>query len=263
MDKVLVTNDDGYKSIGFYPLLEELSESFDVIAVAPESEKSWIGKSISARTKLKIEEKNINGFKINTINGTPADCVQIGLYEILKKKPKMVISGINLGENAGHARILSSGTVGAAMEASIDGIKSICTSMYIPETIKRKTDFFNPKNYSLFKDSAKISAKLAGILSEIDLGKDIDIVSLNIPYGATIDSEFEVTIPFKEPYGRLFQRHGKEMIHRHPVLSFKEAKKGTDIHALWEGKISITPINLDLSNRHSIKFLSNIIKKEW
>ena len=80
MDKVLVTNDDGYKSIGFYPLLEELSESFDVIAVAPESEKSWIGKSISARTKLKIEEKNINGFKINTINGTPADCVQIRLY---------------------------------------------------------------------------------------------------------------------------------------------------------------------------------------
>ena len=123
MADILLTNDDGYRSVGFLPLLKELSKQFSVVAVAPSEEKSWIGKSISARKELTIQKVKLGDFDIYSLNGTPADCVQVGLYDVLDNKPKLVISGINTGDNVGHARILSSGTVGAAMEASIDGVK--------------------------------------------------------------------------------------------------------------------------------------------
>src|SRR6185369_14008527 len=101
MKKILLTNDDGYRSIGFTPLLKELSKNFSVTAVAPSDEQSWIGKSISARRKLLLKQETLEGSTIHTINGSPADCVQIGVYDVLDTKPDLVVSGINIGENIG------------------------------------------------------------------------------------------------------------------------------------------------------------------
>ncbi|MEA2003700.1 MAG: 5'/3'-nucleotidase SurE, partial [archaeon] len=112
MTEILLTNDDGHSSVGFFPLLRELSKEFTVTAVAPSSQRSWAGKSISFHNEIELEKIKVGDYDGYSCSGTPADCVQIGLYNVLERKPGLVVSGINLGNNAGHGRILSSGTVG-------------------------------------------------------------------------------------------------------------------------------------------------------
>ena len=148
MTDILVTNDDGYKSAGFVPLVKELSKKYSVTAVVPDRGRSWIGKAITTKKELKIKKITYDGVEMFLLNGTPADCVQIGLYDIVDTRPKMVISGINIGLNIGQARTLSSGTIGAAIEGSIDGVRAIASSLSIPVNIRdNKTDFYTPKNY--------------------------------------------------------------------------------------------------------------------
>ncbi len=261
MADILLTNDDGYRSVGFLPLLEELSRQFSVVAVAPSEEKSWIGKSISAWKELSIQKVKLGDFDIYSLNGTPADCVQIGLYDVLDHKPKLVISGINTGDNVGHARILSSGTVGAAMEASIDGVRSIASSLCLPSDIKSTTDFLDSKNLHMFENAAKITSKLASVLLDKAFGAGVDLVSLNIPFNATIHAPLAVTVPFREPYGKLFHKKGDKFIHANPGLKFENLKEGTDIKALSEGKLSITPLSLELVSKDSLKQFGRLIKE--
>ena len=99
MTNILLTNDDWFDSVWFFPLLKELSKDFCVNCVAPDSEKSWVWKSISREKELSLNKVKIKDFDIFTLDWTPADCVQIGLFNILQKKPKMVVSGINTGNN--------------------------------------------------------------------------------------------------------------------------------------------------------------------
>src|SRR5215472_1710409 len=116
MKHILLTNDDSYLCAGFYPLLTELRKRHEVTAIAPKEQKSWVGKSVSAHKNVKVQKIAFEDTNVFAVEGTPADCVQIGIYGILPKRPDLVASGINAGENVGHGRILSSGTVGAAME---------------------------------------------------------------------------------------------------------------------------------------------------
>ncbi|MFH1255752.1 MAG: 5'/3'-nucleotidase SurE [Candidatus Diapherotrites archaeon] len=262
MADILLTNDDGFNAIGFLALLKELSKDFSVAAVAPETEKSWIGKSISKGQPLSLNKTKINGFDAFTVNGSPADCVQIGLYDVMNRKPKLVVSGINPGENVGHARILSSGTIGAAMEASIGGVKAIASSLYIPDD-KRGIDFFGKENISIFKNAAEITSRLVKIFVEKDFGEGVDLLSVNIPFEATVDSDFAITIPFREPYGKLFEKKGGKFVHSRPLLDFRNLMEGTDLKALAEGKISITPISLELVSMESLAKMKKTIEAEW
>ena len=263
MPDILLTNDDGCKSAGFFPLLKELSKHFSVVSLTPDNEKSWISKAVTTKEKLRITSIKKEDLEIFLLNGTPADCVQIGLYNMLKTKPKIVVSGINLGSNVGHARILSSGTVGAAMEASIEGVKSIATSLRIPLEIKKTLDLYNEKTYPFFENAAKITTKLTRLLIDKDFGVDADLFSINIPYDATLESEIEIAKPFKEPYGQLFHKKDDYFVHRTPRLEFKNLKDGTDLKALSEGKISITPISLSLFSEKPLKKFEKLLKKEW
>jgi 5'-nucleotidase len=263
MADILLTNDDGYNSVGFYPLLKELKQEFSVVSVVPDSQKSWVGKSISAKTPLKIKKVILNKENLFACSGTPADCAQIGIYDFSEKKPKLLVSGINIGDNAGHARILSSGTIGAAMESSIDGVKAIASSLYIPPGIRKNTDFFDKKNYPIFKNAAKITAKIIKIFFNTDFWKGIDLISINIPFKADINTEFMVTKPFKQPYGRLFYKKGEKYLHISPALEFKDLEEGTNLKAIYENKISITPIILELADESSFKRIDKLIRKSW
>ncbi len=260
MANILLTNDDGYTSQGFLVLLNELKKEHKVIGVAPKNERSWIGKSISAHNELTLEKVKSN---LYSLTGTPADCTQIGIYDVLKNKPNFVISGINLGLNAGHGRILSSGTIGAAMEASIDGVKSISTSIHIPTELKGSLDLYDKKNSKIFINAAKITCKVIKIFINTDYGNNVDLLSLNIPFDATIDSPIEITVPDRQPLGQLFFKKRKNHKLKVPPLLFESSSKGTDLRAIFENKISVTPISLELVSKNSIKNLKFIIKKKW
>jgi len=263
MIDILLTNDDGYKSAGFLPLLRELSKEFSVVTVAPDREKSWIGKAVTKTKPLDLKKVKLKGFDIFTINATPADCVQIGLYNVLDSLPKMVVSGINQGSNVGHARILSSGTVGAAMEASIEGVKALASSLRIPRDTKKDIDLFDEKNYVVFENAAKMTVKLTKILIDKNFDDDVDLFSVNMPFNISLDAGIQITKPFKEPYGKLFYEEEDGFVLRTPHLDFENLQDGTDLKALSEGKISLTPISLDLFKEGSIEKVEKLIKNQW
>ncbi len=262
MTHIFLTNDDGYRSVGFVPLFAELSNIGTVTALAPNRERSWIGKAITTKKTLHIKQVKRSGFDLLTLNGTPADCIQVGVHNILQCKPDLVVSGINLGENVGHARILSSGTVGAAMEASFDGIPAIASSLSIPSDIKKTTNLFHTKNYALFRNAAMITRKLAAIMLE-NTFPGVDVLCVNIPLDATIDTHIMVTKPFRDPYSPLFHQHNLGFIHRVPSLVEKNLHENTDYNAVCEGMISITPLYLSLVSDQSLASTANLLKHHW
>jgi len=225
MVDILLTNDDGYQSIGFISLLKELSKEFSVLAITSPDGKSWTGKAITAKREMDLKKVKIDGFDILVLNGTPADCVQVGIYNILKKLPRMVVSGINDGPNIGRGRILSSGTVGAAMEASIIGIKAIASSFCLFSDVYRKPvkkiNFIDSKNCPILKNAAEITFKLVKTLIKKDFSKDVDLFSINIPFNATINSDFEITKLFKDTDWKLFHKKNNKFIHHTPFLKIK------------------------------------------
>jgi 5'-nucleotidase len=263
MVDILLTNDDGYRSALFYSLLKAMVERFNVCSITPDSEMSWVGKAISAKSEIRLKNVRLHNLQLKTITGTPADCVQVGLYHILKTPPAMVVSGINIGENTGHGRILSSGTVGACMEASIAGTKALCASIQVTAEIRKKIDFFDIKKHHIFENHAKIVEKLVGILIKKDFPEGVDIFSVNMPFNANLDTKIQLTTPFKASYGSLFQKHGNIFRLKKLHLVSAEIGPGTDLDAMNNGRISITPIDLSLVSIKSFDLAEQMLEKEW
>jgi 5'-nucleotidase len=252
---ILLTNDDGYSSIAFYPLLRELSKHFSVETVAPSTEQSWIGKSLSRSTPLSLVQRTLSEFQIYSLNGTPADCVQIGLYDVLNDKPRLVVSGINKGLNTGHGRILSSGTVGAAMEASVNGVKSLSVSMHIPEGVRSRD-----VDKTIFDNAAIITASIVKMFIDEPFGESVDLLSVNIPYQAGVDTEIEITSPHRDSYGKLFHKVGGKYTLISPPINFSIAKSGTDLGALAAGRISVTPVSLALFSKKAARKMQQLFR---
>lgn len=261
MKHILLTNDDGYSCAGFFPLLDKLTKHHQVTVAAPKEQKSWVGKSISAHGQVSVEKITFEGHEIYTVTGTPADCVQIGLYDLVESRPDFVVSGINVGENVGTGRILSSGTIGAAMEGSIDGIISVAASLC--DTSGRGIDYFDRNSYKYFENAAVIVAKVLGLLEGMELPEGIDVVSINIPFDAKSDADIEITVPYIEPYGKLFT--GKESVFSHhgAAVKYENLKDGTDLKAIYDGKVAVTPLDLRLATKDAVKYLQKNLQTRW
>lgn len=135
--KILITNDDGIYAPGIKHLWKALKDFADVTIVAPVQEQSAVGLSITLREPLRIQraEWNVNEQpNLWCINGTPADCVKMGLSVVMETPPSLIVSGVNKGSNAGR-NLLYSGTVAGAIEGALHDIPSIAFSC---------CDFFNP-----------------------------------------------------------------------------------------------------------------------
>ena len=136
--KILLTNDDGIYAPGLAALYRELKHLGDVVVVAPESEQSAVGHAITLMTPLRVKEVSLNvGVTGFAVSGFPADCVKIAMAELLPSPPDLVVSGINLGPNVG-INVLYSGTVSAATEAAILGVKGVAFSL---DSYDQNTDF--------------------------------------------------------------------------------------------------------------------------
>ena len=149
MDKerplILVTNDDGITAPGIRSLIDVMNEIGDVVVIAPDSPQSAMGHAITINSTLHCQKVNIDSGpqKEYSCSGTPADCIKLGINEILKKKPDLCVSGINHGSNA-SINVIYSGTMSAAIEASIEGVPAIGFSLL---DYSWKADF-NPVSYT-------------------------------------------------------------------------------------------------------------------
>lgn len=236
---ILLTNDDGIDSDGLVLLKDRLSRQYEVCAIAPDRERTCIGHAITLHKPLRIKE---TGKGLFSTNGTPADCVLLGIRVLLLKKPDLIISGINKGSNMGQD-VNYSGTVAAAKEGAFLGIPSIAIS------ISAQTDY-------LFNDAITV------IIGIIEKTRDITFpdhtfLNINIPNipQHTIKG-FMVTRLGKRIYNdavieRIDPRGGKYYWIGGNSVSH-ESIEGTDFYAIEKDFVSITPLGLDITSRNSI-----------
>ena len=248
MQKVLVVNDDGYKAAGIRALIREFRQAYDVVAVAPDREQSWMGKSISGHHQLHLTPITYHEFDGYHVNGTPADCAQLGLYET-GARPDFVLSGINHGANIGHGHILSSGTVGAALEAAMQGVPAFATSAWGLHKDEGRPDLNVPETIDLFANAAAITRAIVEKVMRLGFPTDTQVIGINVPLTATLDTKWVVTKPHSVPYGQVFGAHpeGGYANNRYHILEGDE-EQGTDLAALAQGYVSIVPISLQLTS---------------
>ena len=257
---VLLTNDDGFDASGLKALIEAIKPLANVIVVAPTLQKSASGHSLTLTRPLRFIEIEENFYKLD--DGTPSDCVFLSINKLFKDKlPDLVVSGINIGANMGED-ITYSGTAAAAMEAVLQGIPAIAISQVC---MKNCADV-EKLNYELAKKSiAEVVKKVLD--GGFPLGSR-KLLNINIPPIKPSDCKgFMVTHAGKREYGNSAEVHinprGLEYYWIGlPKLEWQNREEITehpsDFEAIKNNYISITPIQLDMTDYKSIKSL-----EEW
>ena len=244
MPTILVINDDGINSIGLSVLSNKLKQLGNVVIVAPQGEKSGIGKAISIG-RVNVSKINIiDGTKAYSTTGTPADSFLLAMNKILKKAPDLVVSGINIGPNLGIDDVLTSGTIGAAFEAAIHNVPAIAISFCLSEI----TDKSPEKNKVSKKDletAAIFGYEVAKHVLTKGMPKDVDIISINVPEDADCRN-VKLTNLCYDGYGDIHTKTTKGYkIKSWALRHYPDGIPGTDLYAIKNGNcISITPIKL-------------------
>jgi 5'-nucleotidase len=237
---ILLTNDDGVHSEGLLALREIFAKTEDVCVVAPERERTCVGHAITLHKPLRIKKIAASTY---ASSGSPADCIYLGIKAILKKKPDIIISGINKGPNMGQD-VNYSGTVAAAKEGAFLGIPSLAVSICAREKF-------------LFNDAALVTQRIIDIIRNKAF-VDGTFLNVNIPNTLRKDlNGFMVTKLGK----RIYNDEVVERVDPRGATYYwiggnsegYEEMRGTDFYAVEKGYISITPLGLDMTYTGSIK----------
>jgi len=244
MPVILVTNDDGVSSAGIHALAAALKPLGSVTVVAPTQEASAIGHALTLRRPLRIED---HGPGLFAVDGTPTDCVNLGIEIILKQKPDLVVSGINKGWNLGDD-VTYSGTVAGAMEGALLGIPSIAVSL------KRTASF----DFSFSADAAATVARAALA------GQWPSKTFLNLNLNSGPFKGFRVTTQARRNHvTKIASRtdpRGQAYYWIEEALDEWHADGGrSDYEAVMEGYVSVTPLQADLTDFNAIEALQRLI----
>lgn len=237
--KILVTNDDGIDSLGIQKLAMALSEVGDVTVIAPRTEQSAVGHAITMKIPLRVTEYYKNGdFFGYAIDGTPADCVKIGVRNILKSIPDLVVSGINHGSNAA-INIIYSGTVSAAREAAIMDIPAIAMSI-------------TSHNPQYFEYACNTARELAQIVAEKGLSRGT-LLNVNVPDLTCEEIKgLKLTTQGKSKWDEIYEErkdpYGKSYFWLTGTLTETDKELGTDQFAILNNFASVSPIHFDLTD---------------
>ena len=239
---ILISNDDGIHSEGIKTLARALKRVGEVFIVAPDRERSAASHSLTLHKPLRVEKIGPNAY---AINGTPTDCINLAVNGILKKRPDLVVSGINKGGNLGDD-VTYSGTVSAAMEGTLLSIPSFAISLV---SISRE-------NFD-FKNAARFAARLARFILKNRLPKDT-LLNINVPDVDEIKG-YRITKQGKRLYGdavvEKVDPRGKKYYWIGGDILKWEGGEDTDFKAITSNFISITPVHLDMTNYASFKEL--------
>lgn len=246
--QILLTNDDGIYAPGLIALERELKQLGDVCVVAPATEQSGVGHSITFLSPLVVQEvfdgERRRGF---AVEGSPADSVKIGVAEFCPKRPELVVSGINGGLNAG-INVLYSGTVAAAIEGAFFDITSIAVSLEFSE-------------HAHYDKAATLARR---VIEQIlrQKGPGPQLYNLNIPTAALHRPIGLKVVPMGVTrYGEHFERRTDPRGRRYFwATSDPPPKPGgheTDLTALLKGYVTLTPLDFDLTKRSEMSQMEN------
>jgi 5'-nucleotidase len=244
MVTILITNDDGIHSPGIDALAKALKDIGTTIIVAPDRDNSAVSHSLTMNRPLRVHQLGQNRY---TVNGTPTDCVAVGLKIILNEPPALLVSGINGGANIGDD-ISYSGTVSAAIEGTMYGIPSMAISVGGEA----------PYDY---RAAMQIGACMARKILHNHLPANT-LLNINVPSGKTIRA-----IRVTRQGRRLWENSIHETFDPRGVTHYwigggtpiGDPSEDTDVYAFNQGNVSITPIHLDLTNHLGISYL----KENW
>ena len=235
--KIMLVNDDGIQAEGINTLYDHLKEVSEVFVIAPEEEMSGSGSSISTRKPLEVKEIRSN---FVAVNGTPVDCVHLGLHELCPFKPDLLLSGINFGANMAED-LLYSGTVGAAMEGR---------DLLIPSIAVSAAAFTQPGSFSKkepnFLAAAQITKDIVMIFNELKVNSQI-ILNLNVPNLPYEEiRKIELTTlgswGVRNPPQKKVLPSGQEQFWISSRSNIPKNSTRTDIETLTRGAVSVTPI---------------------
>jgi len=258
----LLVNDDGYEAKGIWSMQGALvSAGYEVVFVAPKRQQSWSGKSLFDHSPLTYEIMEVKGQIVHVLDATPAACVRIALHDIMEEPPLFVVSGINHGGNDGIQFMMSSGTLGAALEASLDGVRSIATSLaYAPGGYSQNTNDLD----KAFKNAALVTVRIIKKLESYEFPDEIDALNLNVPYQIE-EPSVAVCKPSRETYGRIYHRNSVDELFEKKLDSELfdtkiSRKEHTDSYYLRKGQPSITPISLEIASEAGLSKLQQALE---
>jgi 5'-nucleotidase len=238
--RILIANDDGYLAPGLAALVEACRGLGDIDVVAPEQNASGTSNALTLQRPLSVWTA-ANGFRY--VNGTPSDCVHVALTGLLEHRPDLVLSGINNGANMGDDTLYS-GTVAAAMEGYLFGIPSIAFSLA-------------EKGWQHLDTAARVAREVVERVIAAPPAPGAWLLNVNVPVRPYEALGGRVTT-------RLGRRHASEPVIRQsnprgePIYwigaagDAREAGEGTDFHAVAEGRVSITPLQVDLTDHRAL-----------
>jgi 5'-nucleotidase len=243
--RILVSNDDGYHTPGIHALAKAMSALGEVVVVAPEQNRSGASNSLTLDRPLNVHKAS-NGFYY--VNGTPTDCVHVAVTGLLNPKPDLIVSGINNGANLGDDTLYS-GTVAAAMEGFMFGLPAFAFSL-------------TGKDWVHLETAGRVATEVVQHYLTQPLARP-SLLSVNIP---SLDYQaltgWEITrLGKRHPSGAVMptqNQRGETVYWIGLSGAAKDAERGTDFHAISEGKISITPLNIDLTHN---ELLSEV--RDW
>ncbi len=247
--KILLANDDGINAAGIKAMKKALSTIAEVTVVAPETEMSAVGHSITISDPLRVREVSVNGdlFGI-AVNGTPADCVKIAIRALMDTKPDMVVSGINHGQNVA-TNVIYSGTVSAATEGTILGIPSVAISLAS----------FASRDFTV---ASEYGARIVKQVAARGLPKGV-LLNVNVP-ACPRDEVKGVKVchlgqsKFKEIFEKRVDLRQDSYYWQGGHMEVDESDSDADIGWLHRNWITVTPIHFDLTR---YDFLDQI--RQW
>lgn len=248
MKKILITNDDGIAAPGIKALTEVMHELGAIYIIAPESAQSGMGHAITINSTLEL--KHIPGFlgteNAYSCSGTPVDCVKMGVHEVMKTRPNLLVSGVNHGSNS-SINVIYSGTMSAAVEGGIEGIPSIGFSL---------CDYSWDANFENIKPFIK---KIALEVLEKGLPEGV-ILNVNFPKTDNIKGIKicrQAKAAWEEEFDKRTNPMGKEYYWLTGKFVNHDNGEDTDEWALANDYISIVPVHFDLTAYHAIQQLNS------
>lgn len=242
MPKILVTNDDGVYSEGVRALARALEPLGEVVVVAPLGESSAIGHALTLARPLRLDHLESN---IYAVDGTPTDCVNLGVTRVLDGLPDLVVSGINKGWNLGDD-ITYSGTVAGAMEGTLLGVPSIAVS------VARAREFD-------FRQAAWAAAEVASAVLQRGMPPRT-FLNINVPSRKA--HGFRVTVQARRRQATTVRQgedpRGRKYYWIEEVQADWETDPRSDYEAVKQGFISVTPLQLDLTSREAMAFVEGL-----
>ncbi|MFL5895198.1 MAG: 5'/3'-nucleotidase SurE [Thermoleophilaceae bacterium] len=254
--KVLLTNDDGIQAAGLHALRRSLLEipGIELAVIAPDSNRSATARSITTRRPLWVEEVEFgDGTSGFATDGTPVDCVRFATLGLIEFQPELIVSGINHGSNLGDD-ITYSGTVAAALEGVVLGIPAIAVS----QQAERAGLSYHHEGSFDFDTVAAFTARIVEELADFPMPEET-LININCPAGEV--KAAQVTRLGKRRYNDTLEleetdERGRRRYRIYGMEPGYEHDPGTDLTAVYEGYISLTPIHFDLTDASGVEALA-------